>query len=383
MQTTRRYDIDWLRVLAFCLLILFHTGMFFNYWGWHVKNNVQTRIVQYPMIFTSQWRMALLFMISGMGVYWALQRRTPGQFLGERAKRILLPLVFGMLVIVPPQIYFERLTQGEVLSYAQFYPRVLDFRPYPKGDFSWHHLWYLAYLFVYCVAGLPFFLFLRTKTGERLTRWIGQLAANPLALIALPVAWHWLAEYWWDGKYPTTNDFIHDWRQHWHYFSLFLTGYVFCTQAVFWETLVRYRHMLLTVVIVLTTVLYAFFWIDRPQLSDTARYGFLALTTTNSWCVLLTLFAFAYRYLRFSNRFLVYANEAVYPFYILHQTITVSAGYYLAPLAMPWFLKFWLLAGITFGGCFVLYHFVIRRFAVTRVLFGLKAGRPAVSLRLT
>ncbi|MDQ1086206.1 acyltransferase family protein [Siphonobacter sp. SORGH_AS_1065] len=131
MKSIRRYDLDWLRVLAFLLLIFFHTGMFFNYWGWHVKNNVQTHWVEYPMMFTSAWRMALLFMISGMGVYWALGQRSAGSFLGERTKRIFIPLVFGMFFIIPPQIFFERISNGATYSFLEFYPSTFEFLPYP------------------------------------------------------------------------------------------------------------------------------------------------------------------------------------------------------------------------------------------------------------
>ncbi|WP_353722397.1 acyltransferase family protein [Dyadobacter sp. 676] len=116
----RRYDLDWLRVIAFGILIFYHVGMFFNYWEWHVKNNVLTHAVEWPMRFSSQWRMSLLFMISGAGVYFALGNRGAAAFLGERFVRIFVPLAFGMFVIVPPQIFFERLTQGQTYDYGGF-----------------------------------------------------------------------------------------------------------------------------------------------------------------------------------------------------------------------------------------------------------------------
>src|SRR5215217_818565 len=94
LATSRRYDLDWLRVIAFGLLIFFHVGMFFNHWDWHIKNNELTHAVEWPMRFTSQWRMALLFMISGAGVYFALGSRSGGGFLKERLVRIFIPLVF-------------------------------------------------------------------------------------------------------------------------------------------------------------------------------------------------------------------------------------------------------------------------------------------------
>lgn len=372
MKSTRRYDLDWLRVLAFGLLIFFHAGMFFNYWGWHVKNNVQTHLIEYPMRFSSAWRMALLFMISGMGVYWALGRRSAGEFIGERTKRIFLPLVFGMFVIVPPQIFYERLQQGASFSYSEFYKTVFDFQPYPKGSFSWHHLWYLIYLFLYSIIGLPILLYLRKPAGERITAKLASFFSNPVWLLVLPTVWHWLADFLLEERFPTTNALVNDWRQHWHYFTLFLTGYVFCTQQQFWDTLARYRFLTLGLTVVTTTILYAFFWIDQPKLEGWNYEAYALFRTFNAWTCLLTIFGNGYRYLNFNNRFLAYANEAVYPFYILHQTITVAAGYYLAPLFIEWPVKFILLVAITFLGCWILYHFIIRHFAFTRLVFGMK-----------
>lgn len=374
MQSVRRYDLDWLRVLAFLLLIFFHTGMFFNYWGWHVKNNIQTHLIEYPMRFSSSWRMALLFMISGMGVYWALGQRSAGAFLGDRTKRIFIPLAFGMFFIVPPQIFFERISNGATYSFLEFYPKTFEMQPYPKGNFSWHHLWYLAYLFCYSVLALPILLFLRKPAGQKLTSQLARFFSNPFCLLLLPAAWHWLADYLWDERFPTTNNLIHDWRQHWHYFSLFLTGYLFCTQQKFWDTLAKYRFLTLGLMLLSTTILYAFFWIDEPQLEGTAWAGYVFLKTFNAWVCLLTIFGNGYCYLNFNNWFLTYANEAVYPFYILHQTITVAAGYYLAPLNIAWPIKFFILAGVTFAGCWLLYELIIRRFKLTRLLFGMKTN---------
>lgn len=121
----RRHDIDAIRVIAFGLLIIYHVGMFFVPWDFHIKNNVIYPDLLYPMYFLNQWRLPLLFVISGMGVYFAFQKRTGGQFALERTRRLLVPLIFGMLFIVPPQIYFEYLDQGIFSGryFFDFWPR--------------------------------------------------------------------------------------------------------------------------------------------------------------------------------------------------------------------------------------------------------------------
>lgn len=366
----RRFDLDWLRVLAFSLLIFYHVGMFFNYWGWHVKNNILIHSVEWPMRFSSQWRMALLFMISGAGVYLALQQRSPGAFLKERFIRIFIPLFFGMLFIVPPQIYFERLIQGENYNYIDFSKTVFDFIPYPKGNFSWHHLWYLAYIFVYSVLALPLFLFI--KHARKMTAWLARFFSSPLTFILIPVLWHALGEIWLSEEYPTTHNLIRDWNNHFHAFTLFLTGFILCSHTSFWKTLSKYRKLTTTIWIVLTITLYTVYWIPDREIVGREEYFYWFIKTTNAWCVLLSFFGLAYTYLQFSNPFLKYANEAVYPFYILHQTVIVCLAYPIINSQLPIYIKFIYLTIATFFVCFILYHFLIRKINILRILFGMK-----------
>ncbi|HEU0137727.1 MAG TPA: acyltransferase family protein, partial [Flavobacterium sp.] len=119
----RRYDLDWLRVLVFGLLIFYHVGMFFVAdWQYHLKNNITYEWIKYPMMLVNQWRLPILFVISGMGTSYALANRTGFQFAYERTKRLLIPLIFGILVVVPPQVYFERLAQGRInMGYMEYW----------------------------------------------------------------------------------------------------------------------------------------------------------------------------------------------------------------------------------------------------------------------
>lgn len=366
----RRYDLDWLRVIAFIILIFFHVGMFFNSWGWHIKNNEINHAIELPMRFTSMWRMALLFMISGAGVYFALENRSPKSFLSERFIRIFIPLLFGMFVIVPPQIFFERLTQGETYSYGEFYKTVFQFHAYPHGNFSWHHLWYLVYIFFYSLLALPLLLFIK-KRPQMTEKW-AKFFSNPFTLIVIPVIWHFIGEKFLGEKFPNTNNLVHDWNNHFHSLTLFICGFILCTQVAFWETLVKYRKLTLGIWIVLTIILYSVYWLSDRDLPAWEWMFYSIIRTTNAWCVLLSFFGYAYVYLQFTNRFLKYANEAVYPFYILHQTVIICLAYPLINSVLPIWLKFIYLAVTTFLVCLVLYHFLIKRFNFLRFLFGLK-----------
>jgi glucans biosynthesis protein C len=127
--------------------------MLFNSWEWYIKNNETDESFRYWMIWLHFWRMPLLLFISGAGTYMALRKRTAGQYVAERFKRLFIPLVFGMFVVVPPQIYFEHISAYD--SYADFYKTVFNFIPFPQGSLSWHHLWFIAYRLLYSLLALP------------------------------------------------------------------------------------------------------------------------------------------------------------------------------------------------------------------------------------
>jgi surface polysaccharide O-acyltransferase-like enzyme len=375
-SSPRRYDLDWLRVLAFGLLIFYHTGMFFVEWGWHIKNNVISEPMEWPMRFVSQWRMPLLFMISGAAVYFILQRRSAGSFAKERFGRILLPLVFGMFVVVPPQIYFERLTQGHTYGYLGFYPTVFQFQPYPEGSFSWHHLWYLAYIFVYSLVCLPLFRYWLSERGRRQMDGIIHFVARP-GLVFLPALWLLAGDLALRPFFPDdTHALVDDWANHFKSLSLFVIGFLLVAQRPFADAVAWQRRASLLVGLVTATTLYAGFWIEWPEnLSEGGLVGYRCLAFLNGWAWLLTILGYARTYLNFTHPALRYANEAVYPFYILHQTVIIVIAYPMIGWQMPVLAKFLLITLGTFAVCWLLYEGLIRRVPFLRPLFGLKAKK--------
>ena len=187
----RRPELDWLRVVAIAILHAFHVGMMFNTWPWHLKNAETLPVLEGPMELLHLVRMPLLMVIAGIATALALERRGAGACARDRVKRLLVPLLFGILVIVPPQIYVERVAAGAfTASYLAFYPTVLELEPYPEGgSLSWHHLWFVAYLFVYCALALPLFAWLATPGGKRLLAALERAwARGYLAALVLPLA---------------------------------------------------------------------------------------------------------------------------------------------------------------------------------------------------
>ncbi|KXK28908.1 MAG: acyltransferase [Bacteroidetes bacterium OLB12] len=182
----RRYSLDWLRVIAFSLLIFYHVGMFFVPWDFHIKNNTIYPDIRWPMLFLNQWRLPLLFVISGMSTWFALSKRSGLQFVGERTTRLLIPLLAGMILIVPPQVYFERLAKAQVTGgFLDYWPVHAFSGVYPEGNLSWHHLWFLPYLLIFSLLLLPVFLYLRKHPQAALLNWVKKLLLSPSDYIGL------------------------------------------------------------------------------------------------------------------------------------------------------------------------------------------------------
>jgi len=358
-----RYDfLDWLRVMAIFVLLFFHTGMMFVGWGWHIENDEVLTALRVPMDISHRLRMPLLFLIAGAGMWFALGNRHGGGLIKERTIRLLIPVLAGMLLIVPPQIYFERLFRGQwnggFLSF--FFERVLQFRPYPDGDFSWHHLWFVVYLYVYVFVLLPLLLWWRSA------RKVVKPGAWLFAL-GLPLA---LNEAILKPLYPESHKLIGDWYIFNHYLMLTMYGCLLASMRQVWDWFAARRQLSLGIALVvfgLAMLLFELGVIER----DTPADALVANVFT--WTALMAFIGYGRRYLSFSNPLLRWARDASYPIYILHQTVIITIGYWV--IQQPWsaWTKFALVVLGTLAICVALYE-GIRRFSLTRLLFGMKAS---------
>jgi hypothetical protein len=389
--STRQYGLDWIRVLAFSLLIFYHTGMFFVTWDFHLKNAATSQSMEIWMLFMNQWRLSLLFFISGAGVSFALRKRSGWQFTKERFQRLFIPIVFGMLVIVPPQIYFERLYRHQFEgSYWDFYPSVFQFVPYPEGgSLSWHHLWFVVYLFVYSLIGLPLFLYFRRENGQRLLQKIVSAVSAKPALLFTAIVPIWVYFITLSPSFEITHALVGDWFNHALSFTIFVFGYVIASQPALLESIQRIRKASLLVAIACISAMMIIYSLPNrdliswpPKVGDFDAYSghfylYMTLKSINLWCWILALTGYALKYLNFSNRFLRYGNEAVYPFYILHQSVMIPIGYYVIQWNMGVVPKFFIIAFAMFGTTMLIYELLIRRFNLMRLLFGLKPKAKA------
>jgi glucan biosynthesis protein C len=372
----RRYDLDWLRFIAILILLFFHTGMLFNPWEWHIKNPETSGSFRYWMIWFHYWRMPLLLFISGAGTYMALSKRTPGQYAGERFKRLFIPLAFGMFVVVPPQIYFEHI--NEYNGYADFYKTVFNFIPYPKGSFSWHHLWFIAYLFFFSLIALPLLTFLRSEKSISFKNRARKILSSPAGLLFVPSLLIILTQVILRPFFPEqTHDLIHDWAYFVFYLAFFIFGMLCYSDSSLWRSISENRKHLLNASLFILIPFYGAFFhfreiITLPWSMDTVETIFDVTAIIGSWFWVITVIAYGQRYLNRSHPMLKHVNEGLYPFYILHQTLIIAIGYYLCKLPWGIGIKFWTVSFLTLASFLLLYFVFIRPFNITRLLFGLK-----------
>lgn len=379
----RRHDLDALRVLAILSLIAYHCAMLYvAEWDWHIKSSYLAEWLQWPMLAMNRWRMALLFLISGLAIGLFQPARAPGRFALARTWRLFLPLVFGMLVVVPVQAYCQGVVNGAVEpGYGAFMLRYWQLQPWPQGGFdgaeygvTWNHLWYLAYLWVYTLLLTALLPLLESRAGRRLQAALGGLRGGWLVLLpALPlVAYLNLLM----PHFEASNDLIHDWFQHAQFFTVFLYGYALSRSEGFWQELSRLRRPLGFAAVAMIAVYVPLLKLDI-EFPEPVLVAVRCLRGLLVWTTLLAILAWSRHALDRPFRWLPYASEAVFPWYVLHQSATVLLAYWLVPLKLGGALEATLVVGGTLAAC-LLGHELIRRVAILRPLFGLKRRAPSV-----
>ena len=374
----RRYDLDWVRVITILVVFVFHCGRFFDSGTWHLKNDQMSFPIDAFNFFANFWQMPVLFLVAGAAAWFSLQSRRIGPFMNERVHRILVPLAFGILVIVPPQVYYERIFKHQFEdSFIAFYPHFFNgiYSYAGTGNFSWHHLWFLAYLFIITCLALPVFYSLNRPKGKELVSRLASFASRRGAIIVwfLPM---WLVLWSLQPVFPGyQQNLVGDVAFLLNYFCYFLFGYLFCADGRFWNAIEKQKYVALTLAVVVTGVIS---YLELSKITPSigyspARIGALVLWTLCSWCWVVAFLGLARRYLSFSNRFLVYANEAVLPFYILHHMVIIGVGFYVIQLDIPVAAKYFSIIAISFVIIMLLYEFAVKRWNVTRFLFGMRS----------
>lgn len=383
-EIPRRHDIDALRAIAFALVILYHVGMYYVAdWSWHIKSPHAAEWLQWPMRALNLWRMDLVFLVSGVAFGFLSRHQRPGSLIARRSLRLLLPLAFGMAVVVPYQAYAQAVANGSVApGLVAFLARYYTGGPWPRGAFdgaefgvTWNHLWFLPYLWLYTVMVALLLPALRSAAGQWLLGTFTRLRGAALLVVpALPLML-WSALLW--PRFPVTHDLVGDGWLHAVYFTLFLYGFWAGVDAAFWGALRRLRWVALGLAAALLILHFGLrAALIGPGAPLAARLAVRLSADAYLWTALVAVLGWAHHALNRPWPWLRWANESVYPWYVLHQTLIIALAVGLAPLRLGPVAEPLLLVAGTVLGCWLITDGLVRRVRWLRPLFGLNPLRP-------
>lgn len=371
----RRIDLDWVRILAFGLLIFYHVGMLYVSWGFHIKSEHRLNWLEPAMLLLNPWRLSLLFLVSGVASRFMLGKHRLAAFARTRSTRLLVPLIFGMLVIVPPQSYLQIVESlGYPQGFADFYLRhylafSAQFCPTPCiVQPTWNHLWFVIYLWVYtmALAGV-------LSAWPAAADWLGQRLAAALAgpwLLALPCLLFAVWRLFLFPNFPSTHALFGDWYNHADYATAFLIGFLVARQDSIWRDIERQRWVALTVAaacFVGFILVYAGLFARSPTLRWFAgsAYG------CYQWLAMVAVLGFARRHLTADGPVRRYLTDAIFPYYIVHQTAIIMIAHALRGSGLSAGTEAAIVISGTAVTCLVSYE-IARRIAWLRPLFGLR-----------
>lgn len=372
--SARRADLDWIRVAALGLLILYHVGLVFAPWDWHVHSPHYVEELGYAALAMNPWRLTLLFLVSGAAVRLMSRRRTAGAVLKGRAARLLPPLAFGVLVLVPPQSWIEAVEKGSwSAGLGAWWLREFSLTGVANGV-PLNHLWFVLYITAYSLVAVALL---------HRPRWLAALESllvrglSGWRLLVLPVIYLAVVRQLilpWVG---VTNQIQHDWYNHAVSLIAFLLGFAVADRAEVWAALERARFKALALAAVALPLLIAMEMHPGGRaFGGTVKNAVFAL---DQWATIAAILGFASVHLRRAHSPLLgYLNQAIFPCYLAHQTVLVLAAHLTIHRNLPPALEALVLVLATLGGSLLVYE-AVRRIDLIRPLWGLKRLGKATS----
>lgn len=370
---TRRYDLDWLRVLGILFVFIYHTTRLYNVEDWSVKNNIWYPSVEVWNGFATSFMMPLMFVISGASLFYALGKGGFGKFIKDKVLRLLIPLVVAVLTHISLQAYLDNKTHGLFSgNYFQFLPQY-----YNLDTINWNgaHLWYLKYLFIFSIVLYPL---LRWLKGSGFLSRLDSVISKTGVLYALTFPFLLLYLI-----IPSDSPLLND-NGGWPYIMylwFLLLGFIIVSDEQLQDKIRRLRWVSLAVGLALVVCfLIVFSRVANPNEITPLLILAGVMRIFGGWICVLAILGLGMQYLTARTSGLEYANEAVLPFYILHQTVILAVGYFMLQWALPDVFEWAAVVVISFTIIMTLYEFGVRRFNVMRVLFGMKPRtKPSIT----
>lgn len=354
----RKYYIDNLRWMAILLLFPFHAAQIWSggeYSGFYIWSHTNTPLYVFSTV-VYPWYMTLLFAIAGMSCKYALWKRTYKQFVLERTKKLLIPFLFGLIVLVPvmtytAEVFFHGYTGNYWQQYGLFFGKVTDLTGY-QGGFTPAHLWFLLYLFVISLAVLPIIFLQKKYLQEQLNSQAGNASYAFIVLLFVP---EWLSQYVLNIGGKSIGQFA----------VLFLFGYYVLSEESVLQKLEKYR-LISSAGFTLSGALYGYLYcfVNLRNLWMTGLYIFFG------WMGILTLLGIGRAKLNIHNRVCDYLTRASFPVYILHMPILVVTGFFVLKLSLGVAGQFSVIVLISISVTFLLYE-IIKRIPVLAFFLGI------------
>ncbi|MDB5012519.1 MAG: acyltransferase family protein [Daejeonella sp.] len=370
------YYLDWLRVIAFSILLLEHSAEVFTTWNFWIKNEETSPFLSYFIAFFLPWRMPLLFIISGAAITLSFKRRNASEVFIERVKRLLFPLLAAIFLVIPPQLYFIRAFKGVNEGFLDFLTNVVTLKLNwsISGNVHYLHLWYLAFVFLYSILLLPLLSSLKTDKGKELLLKVSLIICKPYYLFSLGILLTF--PFYLVKQFHISNTIA----IFFYYFPFFVFGSLFATNKSILLTIKQQSGNALILATIITVNFYIFSLIEDNPHAYFLNYGkinsipHLLLKSLNQWFWIIGLFGLSMRFLNKGSNLLNYATKAVYPFYIFHQTVIVAAAYYIVQVSAPISVKLIAIVFFTFFSILILYEYVLKRHVITQAMFGIKVN---------
>ena len=371
-------EIEVLRVVALVAVFAAHAAQPFNPWDvWHVQSPAPSKWLGELVLFFAPWVMPLFVLLGGASAWYSLGKRSAPEYLDERVTRLIVPLAAGILLVVPPQVYFDRRQHGLFDgSFVEFYPRFFD-GLYPRGNFAWSHLWFLGILALLALITLPLFQWLRGNAGRRTMSWVAAVCDRPglILLLAIPMV-ALRASLW--MLFPHARPITTDWSNRTILLAMFVYGYMLAGEPRLMTDVDRQWKLALGAALVFSAGMFAWAWpgefTKRFPVPFTGEYVLVWSTYAFggwAWCV--ALLGAARSLGRGGSRFIERARDVLNPFYILHQTLIVALAFYLIPRFPDPVQAYLVLFPIAFAATVVL-AVLSTRSSLTRALLGVRHG---------
>lgn len=360
---------------AFGLLILYHVGLAYGPYDWHLHSAHTFEWIREAVLITNPWRLTLLFFVSGAALRFMSARRTPKEVMQSRFERLGPPLLFGIVVLVTIQSWLEAV---EKAGWSDGYLLWLWHEFSPSGLMNGvpvNHLWFVLYIAAYSLAAVA--LMRRPDLIAKAEDFIDRRLTGPWVLI-LPMAYLVVIRILLFPLFGVTNFLAWDWYNHFLSLGAFLFGFVAARRDILWRELEKYRWHALGVAAVALPIM-------MLQVAHPGGGAFLGVPRAvvfgiDQWAVMAAILGFANRYLR--NRggpVLAYLTGAVFTCYLAHQTILVVALWFVRPLELPAAVEALSLCVITLGGSLAIYE-IVKRTPLIGPIWGLKPRAPSEPL---